>query len=72
MTKFIITRWHVGFNKVQFNHFLQDTFSMGLAEAKSVVDRVMNDEEVELELADHSASILQKLTEFGLKFTIEP
>ena len=67
MTKVTLTGWNVGFKKVQFNQFLRARWGLGLAEAKTVVDRVLNDERVELELQQFSCIDRQKMIELGVK-----
>jgi hypothetical protein len=68
MAKVTLRGWNQGFNKVQFNHFLRDRLDLGLAEAKVVVDRILDREQVELEFKQLSATDRQRLVELGVKF----
>jgi len=68
MIKVALTGWNEGFNKVQFNQFLRDRCDLGLAEAKTIVDRVLRNERVDVEFERFSCVDRQRLIELGLKF----
>lgn len=68
ITTVVLTGWNEGFNKVQFNQFLRDRCDLGLADAKAVVDKVLQHERVDLEFRRLSRVDIQRMTEFGVKF----
>ncbi|CTQ45537.1 hypothetical protein [Roseibium aggregatum] len=68
MTKITLTGWDEGFNKVQFNHFLRAKCDLGLADAKTVVEQILQNECVELEFKNFSHTDEQRLIELGVKF----
>ena len=68
MTKVVLTGWNVGFNKVQFDKFLQDRCDMSLAGAKAVVDAVLRGEHVQVEFQQFSCVDRQRMIELGVKF----
>lgn len=70
MTKIVLIGWREGFNKVQFNHFLQSRCEMGLADAKRSVDQVLDGERVELDFEEFSQVDEQRMTELGVKFQL--
>ncbi len=67
MTKVEFTGWNEGFNKVGFNQFLRDRCGLSLAEAKAVVDQVLQNERVELECQHISCSDEQRIVELGVR-----
>lgn len=70
MKKIYIVGWKEGFKKIQFNYFLQENCSMGLASAKATVDEILDGKEVILEVANASPEVQQKLRSLGLIFKI--
>jgi ribosomal protein L7/L12 len=70
VTKIILTGWNQGFNKVQFNFFVRGKCGFGLAEAKGVVDRILEGVEVELTVDEFSMEDHRHLSELGVKYRI--
>ena len=58
MAKIIVTGWNEGFNKVQFNLFIRSRCGFGLAEAKVIVDEILQNKHVKIDFSE--------FTEFGL------
>ena len=55
MRRVVLSNWKPGFNKVGMNHLVRDYTPLTLAAAKAVVDRLVEGDEVALELHDETA-----------------
>jgi hypothetical protein len=63
----IINGWNVGFRKVEFTKMLQSELNLGLFEAKSTTDRVLDKERVELHVSGQNyARIVELATDLGV------
>jgi hypothetical protein len=58
MTKIKLTGWQTGFEKVKFNTMLRERLGMSLAEAKKVVDAILDDESVEVSIPGSEDAIV--------------
>jgi hypothetical protein len=54
----VVVGWKPGLQKVSFNDLLRETTGMGLREAKAVVVRILNGDEVELRALDDERGVL--------------
>jgi len=66
-----LTGWSNGFNKIQFNHFLQDKFGMGLAEAKNNIDKILSNECIELKIQNFSNEDKKNMSDLKVEFEIK-
>jgi hypothetical protein len=64
--------WHVGMQKVAFSFLLRDEAGLGIKEAHEATIRVLNEEEVTLEVADEVATrLLSQAEVLGVKCRLE-
>ena len=64
--------WHVGMRKVPFTFLLRDEAGLGIKEAHEATIRVLNEEEVTLEVADELAvRLLAQAEALGVKCCLE-
>jgi hypothetical protein len=68
MAKIIVTGWNEGFNKVQFNQFIRSRCGFALAEAKIIVDEILQNKIVEIDFLDFSEIDKQKLIDLGVNY----
>jgi ribosomal protein L7/L12 len=52
MSTVTVTGWNNGFNKVQFNKLIRESGNCGLAEAKEMVDSLLEGQAFEIEISD--------------------
>lgn len=72
MSKFVITGWEVGFNKVGMNKLLRKYFGYCLSSAKEIVDAILVGEKVVLLLAeDNLEEVKQELQKVNVIFFLE-
>lgn len=72
MTTVRFTGWNPGFNKVRMNAILREDGGLGLAEAKQLVDAILEDRGPALTLEESAARRLaDRATECGATVTVE-
>jgi hypothetical protein len=65
--------WHVGMQKVSFSLLLRDEAGLGIKEAHGAIIRVLNEEEVTLEVPDEvAARLLAQAEALGVKCRLKP
>ena len=65
-----VSGWDAGFQKVRFTELLRHELGYSLSRAKSATDAVLEDQSLELEVAEEkSARLLSLLQEIGVKET---
>ena len=52
MDKILITGWKTGFNKVGFNQYLRRKHGLSIKDAKTITDKILNGERIELTILD--------------------
>ena len=61
-----ISGWRIGFNKVEFTKMLKAEFGLGLTDAKTITDRILNQELVELQVdLEGYERIAKRATDLG-------
>ncbi len=70
MIKIRILNWKSGFNKVEFNKMLRQEFGHNIAEAKQIVDDILENNEVYL-VYENIEEAESKLRYFQLEFIVE-
>jgi ribosomal protein L7/L12 len=71
MRRIVLGNWKPGFNKVAMNHLLRDYTPLGLAGAKAVVDRMLEGQDVALDLDDETADdFIQAAKQLGAEVRV--
>jgi hypothetical protein len=52
MTTVLISGWHYGFQKVSFTRLMKSEMGLSLRPAKTITDRILDGDPVELEVPD--------------------
>jgi hypothetical protein len=68
MTMVRLQGWNPGLNKIQLNHVLREESGAGLADAKALVDRLLEGHEVRVVVADRDAAdrLIRRAKEVGV------
>lgn len=65
MERITVVGWRPGLDKIALNRLLRDECGYSLGDAKKVVDKILENQEIDLAVQD-SASILHRLEELGV------
>ena len=65
-----ITSWESGFNKVEFNKMLRRKYGYNIAEAKKIVDDILNNKTVSIEFNNMEEANLI-LHDFNITFSVK-
>jgi hypothetical protein len=68
MTAIIFKGWKVGMRGVPFTLLLYEKANVSLKKAKEIKERIVNNEEIRLELPDYTVAkeIVARATDFGI------
>ena len=66
MTTVLISGWHYGFQKVAFTRLMKSEMGLTLRPAKTITDRILDGETVELQVQDDQVEhLLEAMTDLG-------
>lgn len=63
-----ITGWKPGLKKIDLNYFIRENCNLGLSDAKSVVDNILQNQPVKLEFSEFGERQRDTLKELQLEF----